>query len=487
MKQLLNPILFAILLFVIGCTPQKKESTLPVRTVISGKIQHTEVYPTSNEMFAEVVDFRDRKTVFKDSIQKDGSFKIIIYLYAAQDVKMRPLLDRILLHPGDSIFINIDFKDLGKVQFSGDRAESNQAFRKYLWSTAGTFSYYSSDKPKPEEYRHFCDSVRNKAVELQQQFIQKAKPSKEVIQWTTDYININYYKSLLSYPIDYFRGDTGSFQYWIETTSYFNFTDSLENNFIEFGHTIVNSDIYDLSREYGAYIVTKGMANYTKQRGASWSQTNQIVLENCHSPIFRQLILGSFQYQLLCSNFVQLFDESKNMLDSVLQVPYIRRPLFDFYDELKKSIEHPEISSKAILSKMGVEGKVMLDSIIAKNKGKVLLVDLWATWCGPCLEGMKASKEIMPRYANNDVEFIFICVNSTEENWKSTLSRLQIGGQHYYCSNDQSRDIRRGLGVEGIPHYLLINKQGNIVEDKCLGLNTPSTQDKIKKLLAEDE
>lgn len=74
---------------------------------------------------------------------------------------------------------------------------------------------------------------------------------------------------------------------------------------------------------------------------------------------------------------------------------------------------------------MGVNGKNLLDSIIHENKGKVLFVDLWATWCGPCLNGMKTAKEIMPRYKNKEIEFIFLCVNSTEENWKGTLSKYK--------------------------------------------------------------
>jgi hypothetical protein len=98
---------------------------------------------------------------------------------------------------------------------------------------------------------------------------------------------------------------------------------------------------------------------------------------------------------------------------------------------------------------------------------------------------MKASKEIMPQYKNKEIEFIFICVSSTDENWKTNLSRLQIGGKHYFCNQEQSGAIRRGLSVKGIPHYLIIDKEGFIVETDCSGLEHQATRNRIEKLLTD--
>lgn len=485
MKRKFDILIYILIFIFIGCTPKKEKNDSVYRTVICGKIQHLEVYPTTKEIFAEVIDFRDRKTVFKDSIQKDGTFKIIFDLYGVQDIKMRPLLDRLILHPGDSLFILLDFSDLSKVQFSGDRAESNQALRKYLWSNAGTIIFYSRDKIEPEDYKLFCDSIRIEKLKLRQEYIQNEKPPKEIEQWTEDYIKINYFNSLLTYPLNYFSRDTEAYKTYFKTSSYFEFIDSIENNFTDFGNSIINSDIYNLLNNYEHYFIMQLVNNQTKQDSITMLEVSYAMFNIQSMSVFQQMLISNFYYQMLCGNYVTLFDSLKFRLDSAIKVPYINKPLFDYYASVKKNMENPEFASNTIFSKMGIDGKNLLDSIIAENKGKVLFVDLWATWCGPCLEGMKASKEIMPRYKNKDIEFIFLCVNSTEENWKATLSKFKIGGIHYFCNNDQSKDIRRALGVEGIPHYIMINRQGYVVEPDCLGLEHQTTLKKIDQLLKE--
>lgn len=483
MKLKKIPIILISLILLIGCNSKEKIENQTKQTIISGTIKNLNVYPDSKKIFAEVIDFRDRKSVFKDIINKDGSFKIILDLYSAQDIRISPLVNRLILHPEDSIFLQIDFGDIGNVAFSGDRAKTNKDLRQYLWSNAGTVSYYCPDKILPEKYKLYCDRLLKKNINLGADFILDKKPDDEVSIWINDYILINYYKSLFRYPRSYFKRDDEGYNEWLTTTTYFDFVDSIENVFSNYGHTIINSDIYDLLENYGFYMIQKSMRAKSNSRDYTVSQITNTIMENHNNTVFRQMVLGNLHYQFLCSNYVNEFDNSKDFLSSIIQTPFIREPLFYFYDNLKKNMENPEINSNAILSKMGIEGKLILDSIIADNKGKVLFVDLWATWCGPCIRGMNTAKEIMPQYVGKNIEFIFLCVSSKEKNWKATLSKLDIGGKHYFCNNNQSGDIRKALGVEGIPHYLMINKQGQIVESKCLDLK--HSLNKIDKLLNE--
>jgi thiol-disulfide isomerase/thioredoxin len=484
MKTKIRIVIYILTLAFIGCTPIDEKVDIPKRTVISGKILNLDVYPTTKEIFVEVFDFRDRKTVFKDYINEDGSFKIVFDLYAKQDIKMTPLLNRIILNPGDSIFIALDFSDISKVHFTGDRAESNKAFRKYLWSNAGTANFYSHEKIRPESYKLYCDSILVETSKILKEFIQKENPPDDIIQWTSDYLTINYFKSLLSYPRTYFKRDDEGYNDWFaKTISYFDFVDSIENNFANFGYEVINTDIYQLLDSYRDYLIQRLIGSDSANKGYSLNQLNSAIMNSHHNTIFRQMVLGNYYYKKLSGNYLTAFDDSKKLLDSIIQEPFLREPLFYFYNDLKRNSENPEFASNAILDKMGFEGKVLLDSVIADNKGKVLFVDLWATWCGPCIEEMKVSKEFMPRFEGKDIEFIFLCVNSTEENWKTTLSRMKIGGKHYFCNNSQSRDIRQALGVEGIPHYLIINKNGYIVESKSS--NLARSLHKIDKLLAE--
>ena len=125
--------------------------------------------------------------------------------------------------------------------------------------------------------------------------------------------------------------------------------------------------------------------------------------------------------------------------------------------------------------------KDLLDDIISKNKGKVIYIDCWATWCSPCLAEMPNSKTLMQEFKGKDVAFVFLCLNSQEDVWRSTVDSLKIEGQHYFLSKKQSNDLRFLLKLQGIPYYILYNKDGAVLEQPTL---RPSMmKEKIYKLI----
>jgi len=125
--------------------------------------------------------------------------------------------------------------------------------------------------------------------------------------------------------------------------------------------------------------------------------------------------------------------------------------------------------------------KDLLDDIISRNKGKVIYIDCWATWCSPCLAEMPNSKTLMQEFKGKDVAFVFLCLNSQEDVWRSTIDSLKIEGQHYFLSKKQSNDLRFLLKLQGIPYYILYNKDGAVLEQPTL---RPSMmKGKIYKLL----
>jgi thiol-disulfide isomerase/thioredoxin len=461
-----------------GCQSNKEKviiDDLPTKTIISGQFANLEVYPNTKEIFAEVVDYRDRKTVFKDSINADGTFKIELSLYNAQDIKLSLVLEKLILYPGDSIFINFDFNDLSYANFAGDRSKENKDLHDYYWNypVSGFNSKEEMDIP---DFKKYCDSIKTVAFNQLNEFIKKTKPSLEIQEWIRNQINIKYFTAILSYPNRKGLFGDKSYYEWIEMTGF------LENveHVIDLTQSVFNSDAYSMISYY--HSVFLNIYVIKENRSYVHEELDSIIFKHTDET-FKQFVLGQSFYRFLCGNSVSVVDSYKHIFDNYIKIPFIKEPLNDYYQNSKQDIENPQMASDAILSKMGVNGKNLLDSIIHENKGKVLFVDLWATWCGPCLNGMKTSKEIMPRYKNKDIEFIFLCVNSTEENWKGVLSKYKVGGKHYYCDNEQSKDIRRALGVEGIPHYMIINKNGHIVQTNCPDLK--NSQEIIDKLLNE--
>jgi thiol-disulfide isomerase/thioredoxin len=469
-----------LLLLCFACTKPKETADINRLTIVSGKVHHMEVYPTTKELFVEVVDFSARISMFKGSINVDGTFRIAFDLYAPQDIIMRPLVNKLILHPGDSIFIDLDFKDIGNVRFSGDRAETNLALQKYLWSNAGIANYSSHNLLGIDAYKPHCDSVRADAFLKQEKFINEFHPPKDFIQWSTDFVNINYYQSLFTFPYRYYSRNEEGFLNWFDSTAYYDFMNDIETDFSDFGKAIVHTDIYKLIAYYRSVISMKLSNKLPEGKVLQIEDVIDEFLKTHTEVVFKEMLLGNVFHGFLATYNIDKFNELKTIFDENIKESFIKQPLTDLYNNFK----NPKIGSDAIFASMGAEGMGLLNSIIAENKGKVLFIDLWATWCSPCIDGMKTAKEIMPMYENQDIEFIYLCINSTEENWQATLSKLEIGGQHYFCNSKQGRDISSALRVEGIPHYFIVNKNGHIVQPKSYGL--ASSQEIIDKLLKEN-
>jgi len=142
-----------------------------------------------------------------------------------------------------------------------------------------------------------------------------------------------------------------------------------------------------------------------------------------------------------------------------------------FFEKTNPSIlwylfhENDELSNRLSLHQCdipNVPNNVLLDSIVGRYKGSVVLVDLWNTWCSPCVKAHEEMQQIKPELSGMGVKFINIADDSSDKTqWDEKIR--SIGGEEYFLSKTQMDEILKSHSLVGIPAYLIYNKRGELI------------------------
>ncbi|WP_443937962.1 TlpA family protein disulfide reductase [Pedobacter sp. MW01-1-1] len=162
------------------------------------------------------------------------------------------------------------------------------------------------------------------------------------------------------------------------------------------------------------------------------------------------------QLNSLCSGTIEAYKQRKNgVADSFAGKP---SPKFNNYENAKG-------------------GYISLDDL----KGKYVYIDLWATWCTPCIAEIPSLKVLEKEYHGKNIEFVSISVDTdkAQAKWKKMVVDKGLEGIQLRADKDFGSDFITAYGVNSIPRFILIDPQGNVVSSNA---PRPSSTEKIKKL-----
>ena len=169
-----------------------------------------------------------------------------------------------------------------------------------------------------------------------------------------------------------------------------------------------------------------------------------------------------------------------------LQTPDIREYVLtqhhEYAEALKKAAHGGDGYTIATLD-ASVRGDSLLPAIAARHKGRVVLIDFWATWCAPCRQAMKSMKPMKEELKGKDVDFVFVTdETSPQVLWKKMIT--DIHGEHYYLTNAQNADLLKKYQFTGIPAYLILDREGRVVYQHVGFPGTEVMKQELEKALS---
>ena len=203
--------------------------------------------------------------------------------------------------------------------------------------------------------------------------------------------------------------------------------DSLKTTFIK-EQVNGNSDVF------GLYLITRYLLPY------------------CDLPELNKLF-ETFPDELSSSNYYQLIEDRIQILEST-----------------KMGSEAPNFTQESI------EGKQIE---LADYKGKYVLVDFWASWCGPCRKENPNIVKAYNKYHNSGFEVLGISLDDDRTNWQRAIDKDKLTWTHVSDLKGWRNEVAMLYGVNSIPHSILVDPDGIIMGNNLIG---EELQEKLEEI-----
>ncbi len=221
----------------------------------------------------------------------------------------------------------------------------------------------------------------------------------------------------------------------------------------------INNNDYVNSPSYKSLV----LAHFFNQEKLSNNiKTHFSDLLDANAPDIKKDIVSQGKYYLSASseNNELLYNSFIKMSNDSIQTAELT-DIFDKLQLIKKGMKSPEF--------FDYENYKGGTTSLSDLRGKYLYIDVWATWCGPCIAQIPASKKMEKLYHDKNIEFVYISIDVRDrpvynyDKWKEMIEEKSLGGVQLFADNAWDSKFTKAFVINSIPRYLLIGPDGNII------------------------
>jgi len=237
---------------------------------------------------------------------------------------------------------------------------------------------------------------------------------------------------------------------------------------------------YQRSEQYRsllrAYIQFKNTELYNE--GIEGIEAIKVILENFNSQKVKSGIVDLFSYSLL--NPSSELDEAYALMQSVVEDSVKMRGYTEAYETLKKVM--PGYPSPQFISYENHSGGT---TSLSDLKGKYVYIDVWATWCGPCIREIPSLQAIEEDFEDKPIHFVSISVDNKNdhETWVRMVNDKDLGGIQLFADESWSSDFVKDYYIRGIPRFILLDPEGIIIDSDAKRPSNPELRKQLNELL----
>jgi thiol-disulfide isomerase/thioredoxin len=188
-------------------------------------------------------------------------------------------------------------------------------------------------------------------------------------------------------------------------------------------------------------------------------------------------VLPEYAWEKLLANELDVFCSQSQLMasDKMLNFIKINTPDNPYLPYCEKTIAPMKKQREKYASNLDIKirpdyrNASSLKQLLEPYKGKVVLVDMWGTWCPHCIEDMAFEPALKKRFENKDVVFLYLAndEDKDDEKWRDFIFINDLTGQHIRRTKEQTAPLWNELGIkdndQAYPHYFIVGKQGNVL------------------------